>query len=142
VPLAFKLAQLVDDFAPIEDAHERLAFAVDRSRSQPPRPAIHTDDKRVLGCISTVWLAAELRDGLIYFQADADSPLVRGLALLLTEFFSETTPAEVSASDADPLAALSLTANLSPTRQNGLAAVRAQIRALAKQHLEVKKSPP
>lgn len=129
--LAEKLTQLVDDFAPIDDAHERLSLAVSRARHQPPLPAIRTDDNRVHGCVSAVWLTAESPDGLLYFHADADSPLVRGLVLFVTEFFSGASPAEIAASDLDPLTALDLTANLSPTRQNGLAAVRARIRQLA-----------
>ena len=129
--LSTKLAQLVEDFAPIDDAHERLTLAVDRARRHPPLPAIRTDDHRVLGCISAVWLTAERRDGLLHFHADADSPLVRGLVILLADFFSGAAPAEIAASDADPLAALDLARNLSPTRQNGLAAVRTRLRALA-----------
>lgn len=132
--LAGKLAQLIEDFAPIEDAHERLTLAIDAARRHPPSPALHSDELRVAGCVSAVWLTAELRDGLLYFHADADSPLVRGLVLFVTEFFSGATPAEIVSHDLDPLAALGLLKNLSPTRQNGLAAVRARIRHLAQSH--------
>jgi cysteine desulfuration protein SufE len=131
VDLNSKLAALVDDFAPIDDAHERLSLAVDRARRHPPEPAIRTDENRVAGCVSSVWLTAEPRDGLLFFHADADSPLVRGLVLLLTDFFSGAPAAAIAASEADPLGALDLARNLSPTRQNGLAAVRARIRALS-----------
>ena len=130
--LSKKLTALSDDFAPIDDLQERLSLVVDRARRHPPLPATaRTEENRVLGCISAVWLTAENREGRLHFQVDADSPLVRGLVVFVADFFSDTPPAEIAASDADPLAALDLLNNLSPTRRNGLTAVRARILALA-----------
>jgi cysteine desulfuration protein SufE len=65
-----------------------------------------------------------LRDGRCHFHGDAESPLVRGLVVFLCDFFSNRTPAELAATDLDPLEALHLSRDLSPTRRNGLAAVR------------------
>lgn len=133
--LAAKLTALAEDFDPIDDLQERLNLVVDRARRLPPLPpSARTEENRVLGCISAVWLTAELRAGRLHFHADADSPLVRGLVLFVTEFFSDHAPAEIAASDADPLLALDLLKNLSPTRRNGLAAVRTRIRTLAQSH--------
>jgi cysteine desulfuration protein SufE len=135
VPLHRKLQQLVDDLSIIDDPQERLAFVVDRAKKIPPLPAgERTDAHRVPGCVSVVWLVPELRDGRCHFRSDAESPLVRGLVALVCEFFSGFTPAEIIAADLDPLDALGLARNLSPTRRNGLAAVRAAIRAFAQQH--------
>jgi cysteine desulfuration protein SufE len=132
VTLAEKQQQLIDDLLIIDDAQERLAVIVDRAKKYPPLAAHErTDAQLVRGCISRVHLVGTLPDGRCQFRVDADSPLVLGLVALLCEFFNGGTPAEVSASEADPLAALGLTRNLSPTRQNGLAAVRAAIRAFA-----------
>jgi len=135
VTLAEKQLQLADTLAVIPDPQERLATVVDRARKLPPLPATErTDAHRVRGCISLVHLVGELREGRCHFRADADSPLVRGLVGLLCEFFSGATPAEIAASSADPLAELGLVSNLSPTRQNGLTAVRAAIRAFAEKN--------
>ena len=136
VTLAEKQQQFADTLAVIPDPQERLAVVVDRAKKLAPL-ADHerTDAHLVRGCISRVHLAADLRDGRCQFRADADSPLVRGLVALLCEFFSGATPAEIAASDADPLAELGLTQNLSPTRQNGLASVRATIRAFAEEQI-------
>jgi cysteine desulfuration protein SufE len=82
-----------------------------------------------------VWVVGELRDGHCYFRSDAESPIVRGLVALLCESFSGFTPRQIVESDADPLAALELSANLSPTRRNGLAAARLAIRDFARQHV-------
>ena len=130
--LTDKLTALVEEFAPIDDLQERLNLVVDRARRRPPLPpATRTDEHRVAGCVSAVWLTAETKGGLLHFQADADSPLVRGLVLFVADFFSGADPAEIAASPADPLQALDLLKILSPTRRNGLTAVRERIRSLA-----------
>lgn len=135
MPLNEKLAQLVADFEVIPDPQERLAAVVDRARRQPPLPENQrTDAHRVRGCVSVVWLAGELRDGRCHFRCAADSPVVRGLLALLCDFYGDTAPAEIAASDLDPLAALGVVANLSPTRRNGLASARAAIRDFARAH--------
>ncbi|MEY2879741.1 MAG: Cysteine desulfuration protein SufE [Verrucomicrobiota bacterium] len=134
--LAEKRQHLADTLAVIPDAQERLAVLVDRAKKLLPLAAHErTAAHRVDGCISLVFLVGELdAAGRCQFRADADSPLVRGLVALLCDFFSGLAPAEIADSDADPLAELGLTRNLSPTRQNGLAAVRTAIRAFAKSH--------
>ena len=130
-----KLRQQVEDLAIIDDPQERLAHVVDRAKRTPPLTAAEwTDAHRVRGCVSTVWLVGEVRDGRCIFRFDADSPVVRGLLALLCEFFSGFSPAEVAASNLDPLGALRLLANLSPTRRNGLAAALKAIRTFAETH--------
>jgi cysteine desulfuration protein SufE len=135
VTLAEKQQQLVADLAIIDDPHERLSAVVDRAKRLAPLPASErTEAHRVRGCVSLVHLVGEVRDGRCHFRCDADSPLVLGLVALLCDFFSGATPAEIVASDANPLAALDLTRNLSPTRRNGLTSALATIRAFAKAH--------
>ena len=136
VPLAKKLAQLVDDLAPFDDPHDRLAFIVDRAKRIPPLPVNErTDANRVRGCVSVVWLVGEVREGNCTFRFDGDSPVVRGLLALLCEFFSGIPPADIAASDIDPLDALGLLDSLSPTRRNGLTSARARIREFARTHV-------
>ena len=122
----------MDDFAIIEDAQERLSAVIDRAKRLVPLPtADRSEDHRVRGCVSQVWVLGELRDGRCFFRCDADGPLVKGLVAFLCEYFSGATPTEIVANDTDPLEALGLMRNLSPTRHHGLAAVRARIRELA-----------
>jgi cysteine desulfuration protein SufE len=135
VTLAEKQQQMIDDFAIIEDAHERLAAVVDRARRRPPLPeSERTEANRVHGCISLAWVVAELRDGRCHFRSDADSPLVRGLLALLCDCYSGATPQEVAATEPVLLEKLGLAKNLSPTRLNGLRSVRAKINDFATAH--------
>jgi cysteine desulfuration protein SufE len=132
VPLTRKLQQLLNDLAVIDDPQERLAILVDRARKVAPLPpGERTAEHRVPGCVSVVWLVAEVRDGRCFFRADAESPLVRGLVVFVAEFFSGFSPETILASDPDPLEALGVARNLSPTRRNGLNAARAAIRQFA-----------
>lgn len=120
----------------IDDPQERLALLVDRAKRLPELPpSRRTPDKRVPGCVSVVWLEGEIREGRCYFQCAAESPLVRALVAFQCEFFSGFTPRELLSGDPDPLDALGVARNLSPTRKNGLQAARKMIRAFAASHL-------
>ena len=127
---------MIEDLAVIDDSQERLAVVVDRARNRPPLPdAERTEAHRVKGCVSLAWVVGEVRDGRCFFRCDADSPLVRGLIVLLCDFFSDATPADVFAAEPELFEQLSLSRSLSPTRLNGLNSVRAAIRAFAGNHL-------
>lgn len=134
--VAAKQTQLREDLEIIEDAQERLAAIVDRARRRPLFPAAaKTDAHRVNGCISAVFVTGELRDGTLHFQFDADSPLVKGLVALLVDLYEGGTPADIVATEATLLDDLGITRDLTPTRRNGLAAVRKHIEAIASSHL-------
>ena len=74
--------------------------------------------------MSRVWLAGEMKEGRCRFRVEADSPLVRGLAGMLCGIYDGATPEEVVAEEPVVLEEVGILRNLSPTRQNGLAAVR------------------
>jgi cysteine desulfuration protein SufE len=133
---------LIEELKYFDDLHERLTAIVERAQGQDCLPAAERiPAHRVPGCTSHVWLKPAFRDGHCYFKADADSPVVRGLAGLLAEFFSGITPEQILAENADPLVLLNLAEMLTPTRRHGLAAIRTAIRAFADQHLARKNWP-
>jgi cysteine desulfuration protein SufE len=118
----------------IENPQERLAAVVDRARKRPPLdPAFRTDTHRVQGCVSKVWLVGRLEQGRCRFELDAESVLVRGLALLICDVYDGLGPEEILAHPTAILDALQLRSQLSPTRQNGLDQVRQAIQAFAAQ---------
>ena len=131
--LVEKLQRLGDELAVFDDPQERLSHLVDRAKRVPSlAPAERVDANRVPGCVSVVWLIAESRDGRGSFRGDAESPVVRALVIFLCEFFNGAPLAEIAAASVEPLDALDLTRHLSPTRRNGLAAVRSTIVAFAR----------
>ncbi len=131
-----KQAQLIEDLSLIEDPQERLAAVVDRARRRPPFPSeSKTDAHRVHGCISQVWVTGAARDGQLHLQFDADSPLVKGLVALMIDLYQGSTPADIVATEPVLFDQLGISRDLTPTRQNGLAAVRAHIREIARRSL-------
>lgn len=143
MPLTSRLEQLRDDLAVVDDPQERLMLLVDRARRFPALPATERiEANRVHACVSVVWLSAAARDGVCVFRGDAESPVVRALVLLLCEFFTGLAPAVIAASEHDPLEALGVTRNLSPTRRNGLAATRQTIREFARRQLSPTRGGP
>ncbi len=130
--LAEKQQQLIEDYSIIPDPQERLAAVVDQARRRPPLPDTErTEANRVRGCVSLAWVVGEVHGGRCFFRSDADSPLVRGLLVLLCDFYSDAAPAEVAATEPALIEQLGLDRNLSPTRLNGLRSVRAKIRDFA-----------
>jgi cysteine desulfuration protein SufE len=116
---------------------------VDRAKRLPPlRIEDRIEANRVRGCVSVVWLVSELRGERCHFRGDAESPVVRGLVTFLCDFFTNASVGEVAASTLEPLEAADLIRNLSPTRRNGLAAVRRAIREFAQRVRATQSSNP
>ena len=135
--LAEKQDHLIARLRLIEDAHERLAAITARGKKWPaPAEDERTENHRVPGCVSRVWLIGEVDNaGYCHWRMDADSPLVKGLVAMLCEITEGGTPAEVAAFEPGIISALGLDRQLSPTRLNGLAAVAQTMRAFGQHHL-------
>jgi cysteine desulfuration protein SufE len=130
--VAEKQEALIARLRVIEDAHERLAAIVARGKKWPGVDAAErTDENRVQGCTSRVWIAGRVENGRCHFRMEADSPLVKGLVALLCEIYDGATPGDVAAVEPKIIPALNLDRQISPTRLHGLASVRAVIRSFA-----------
>jgi TatD DNase family protein len=141
--LAEKHRQWLQELRNLGDSQERMSYLVRRARQSSPFPAaFRTEAHRIPGCLSKLWLAAELLEGKCQFQTDSDSAIVKGVASLLCEFFSGATPAEILAYEGDALAESGIQAHLSPNRRNGLGKLRERIRDFAQQSQSAPKSSP
>ena len=130
-----KQRDLIARLSIIEDPHERLGAITSRAKKGAQlTDSERTDDRLVRGCSSRIWLAAEVRDGACHFRLDADSSLVKGVASLLCEVYDGASPAEVVAIEPTILHALGIDRMLSPTRLEGMAAIRRTIREFAAAH--------
>lgn len=89
------------------------------------------DDNLIKGCQSRVWLDYEIRDGRVYFKADSDAIITKGIISLLIGLYSGRTPQEIISSDFSVVDRIGLKENLSPTRANGLLSMIDKIRAIA-----------
>jgi cysteine desulfuration protein SufE len=120
--------QVLERFQKIADWEDRYKELINLGKELAPFPQDKREDKfKVKGCQSQVWLAPEFRDGKIYFHADSDAVLVKGIVALLVYVFSGSTPQEVVNEKADFLKTIGITEHLSMNRANGLASMLKQI---------------
>ena len=111
------------------------------AKATPPLPAeLKTESNRLTGCLAKLWLACELRDGKCYFQADADSSIVRSMAVMLSALYSGASPAEILSDDASFLSRLGIAQLLTPNRRNSLGQVVERIRAFSQEQTVATKS--
>ncbi|MFN0078423.1 MAG: SufE family protein [Prosthecobacter sp.] len=129
--LAEQQQALIDDLNIIHDPHERLNAVVSRGAAMKLAEEHKIEANLVPGCVSRVWLHGELVDGRSRFACDAESPMVKGLAALLCELYTDADPAEVAAIEPKVWEGCGFTKMLSPTRLNGLANMRKRIREMA-----------
>lgn len=124
--------QIIDDFSMFDEWLDKYEYLIELGKSLEGLPDDKkTEDNLIKGCQSRVWLDCEARDGRIYFAADSDAIITRGIIALLIKVYSGHTPAEILADDFSFIEALGLKENLSPTRANGLVSMIATIREKA-----------
>ncbi|HIX45987.1 MAG TPA: SufE family protein [Candidatus Barnesiella excrementipullorum] len=124
--------EIIDEFSVFDDWMDKYQILIDMGNSLPPFDETYRIDQNLIeGCQSRVWLHAEYRDGHIYFSADSDAIIVKGIISLLMKVLSGRTPDEILASDLHFIDAIGLKEHLSPTRSNGLLSMVKQMRLYA-----------
>ena len=125
-------AAIADEFAFFGDWSERYQYLIDLGRKLPEFPEEYkTEEHRLHGCQSLVWIVASGDASRLEFAAISDSAIVSGLVYLALRVYSGRPAAEILATEPDYISAIGLAKHLSPTRSNGLAALLAFIRAAA-----------
>ena len=117
-------AAIVDEFSFFGDWTERYQYLIDLGRKLPAFPeSLRTEENKVHGCQSQVWLVASGDRNRLHFQAASDSAIVSGLIALLLRVYSDRSAQEIIDTPPRFIEALGLAKHLSPTRNNGLAAM-------------------
>lgn len=115
---------IAEEFSFFGDWSERYQYLIDLGRKLPPFPAEwQTEENRLLGCQSKVWIVASGDASRLDFQAISDSAIVSGLVYLALRVYSGRSAAEILSTPADYIEQIGLAKHLSPTRSNGLAAL-------------------
>ena len=128
-----KKQQVIEDFSLYDEWLDKYEYLIELGKSLEAFPEEKkTDDHLIKGCQSRVWLDAEKRDGKLYFTADSDAIITKGIISLLIGVYSGRTPEEIAADDFGFVADIGLKENLSPTRANGLVSMIETIRNFAK----------
>jgi len=127
-----KQQELIDDFAFLSDWEQKYEYIIDLGKELKGLPEEKkNEDILIKGCQSQVWLDAELRDGKIFFLADSDGILPKGIISLLVGVYSGHTAEEILAADFDFISKIGLQEFLSSSRANGLASMIKQIKFYA-----------
>lgn len=124
--------EVIGEFSQFDDWMDKYALLIDLGNSLPPLGEKYkTPENLIEGCQSRVWLDAEYKDGKVFFQADSDAIIVKGIVALLIRVLSGHTPDEILNADLYFIPKIGLTEHLSPTRSNGLLSMVKQMRMYA-----------
>lgn len=125
-------ALILGEFSMFEDWMDKYNYLIELGRSLPIIGEQYKTDQYVItGCQSKVWLHAAYRDGKVFFTADSDAIITKGIVSLLIRVLSERTPEEIITADMSFIDRIGLREHLSPTRSNGLTAMIKQMKLYA-----------
>lgn len=131
------ISKLLENFEALPSWEEKYAYIIECGKSLKQLDIIHkTDANKVSGCVSQVWLIGMIdrQSGLIFFEADSDSYLVKGLIYIALQIYSGRTYETIIAADTQQIfERLGLKAHLTPSRSNGFFAIAQRIKAIATQ---------
>ena len=124
--------EIVDEFSMFDDWLDKYEYLIELGKALKDYPEEKkTDDRLVKGCQSRVWIDFQMKEGRIFFNADSDAIITKGIISLLIKIYSGRTPEEILSSDFSVVERIGLKENLSPTRANGLVSMIAMIREIA-----------
>ena len=125
-------AEIVDEFSLFDSWDEKYEYIIDLGKRLPPlEEEYKLDENRVRGCQSTVYLVADYRNGRVYFRADSDAVIVKGLISMLIRVLSGHTPDDIINAPLDFINKIGMTSHLAQTRSNGLLAMVKQMKNYA-----------
>ena len=128
--------EIIENFSMYEEWLDKYEYLIDLGKNLEPYPEeARTEDKLIKGCQSRVWLDAHMQDGRLWFKADSDAIITKGIISLLISVFSGRTPAEIVADDFSFIEQIGLKENPSPTRANGLVSMIETIRKTAEENV-------
>ena len=124
--------EVIEEFSDFEDWMDKYQLLIDLGNEQEPLDDKYkTESNLIDGCQSRVWLQADYKDGALWFTAESDALIVKGIVALLIRVLSGHTPQEILDADLYFIDRIRLREHLSPTRSNGLLAMVKQIKAYA-----------
>jgi cysteine desulfuration protein SufE len=124
--------EIIADFEFLESWDDKYEYIIQLGKELPPiDPQFKTDDNLIRGCQSRVWMHADIRDGRLFFTADSDAVITKGLVSLVIIVLSGHTPKEIVDAELYFIDAIGLSSHLSPTRSNGLLSMVKQIKLYA-----------
>jgi cysteine desulfuration protein SufE len=127
-----KQDEIIEEFSVFDDWMDKYSYLIEIGNSLEGFDEKNRVEQNLIeGCQSRVWLNAELKDGKVYFTADSDAIITKGIVALLINVLSGHTPQEILDADLYFIEKIGLKEHLSPTRSNGLVSMIKQMRMYA-----------
>ena len=124
--------EIIEEFSVFDDWLDKYDYLIQLSDTLPPMDEKYRTERYIIeGCQSRVWVAAELRDGRVWYSADSDAIITKGIVALLIRVLSGRQPQEILDTELYFIDRTGLSENLSPTRSNGLLSMIKQMRMYA-----------
>jgi cysteine desulfuration protein SufE len=124
--------EIVEEFSLFDSWEDKYEYIIDLGKKLPELEAQYKkDENKVKGCQSTVWLVADYRDGKIFYKAESDAIIVKGLISMLIRVLSGHTPDEIIQASLDFIQQIGMTTHLAQTRSNGLLSMVKQMKNYA-----------
>jgi cysteine desulfuration protein SufE len=124
--------EIVEEFALFDSWDDKYEYIIDLGKKLPPLdPKYKIDENRVRGCQSSVWLVTDYRDGKLFYEADSDAMIVKGLISMLIRVLSGRTTDEIIEAKLDFIREIGMTTHLAQTRSNGLLSMVKQMKHYA-----------
>jgi len=124
--------EIVDEFSLFDDWDNKYEYIIELGKKLPPlEQEYKIDENKVRGCQSTVWLVADYRDGKVYYKAESDAVIVKGLISMLIRVLSGQTPEQILQAKLDFIQEIGMTTHLAQTRSNGLLSMVKQMKNFA-----------
>ena len=128
--------EVVDEFSMFDEWLDKYEYLIELGKSLKDYPdSEKTDNHLIKGCQSRVWLDYKIDGGKIFFNADSDAIITKGIISLLIRIYSGRTAEEILSSDFSVVDRIGLKENLSPTRANGLVSMIEKIREVASENI-------
>ena len=124
--------EIVEEFSLFDNWDDKYEYIIDLGKKLPPLEDQHKkDENKVRGCQSTVWLVADYKEGKMFYKAESDAVIVKGLISLLIRVLSGQTPDDIVNARLDFINQIGMMSHLAQTRSNGLLAMVKQIKNYA-----------
>ena len=124
--------ELVEDFDLFEDWADKYEYIISLGKDLPDMKAEDKVEENIVkGCQSQVWLTAENKNGIVFFEADSDAIITKGIIAILIRAFSNQPPQDILDANTDFIDQIGLKEHLSPTRANGLVSMIKQLKLYA-----------
>ena len=124
--------EIVEEFSLFDSWDDRYEYIIDLGKKLPPLEAEYKkDENKVRGCQSSVWLVADYRDGKVFYKADSDAVIVKGLISMLIRVLSGQSPDDIVNTKLDFINEIGMINHLAQTRSNGLLAMVKQMKNYA-----------